>query len=239
MGAIEIINIVIGAIGGSSIALTGAYFLSKKLIEHQFNKELLIKKAELEENAISLKNKFSIFAHEQMSIFTRLEEERADAIKNIHTLFYGIEWDLSQMSLIPLERLHQGLKWKDPELITEDFLNILDKIKSTRHEIEKSSIYFQSKTLNQLKLTLNSVANSSANCIKSHKSYMAKHNISVRDHLDKMSEGGDDINGYELREKIGEAYEKFDKEVNEIIKTQICPIRELLAYEFREILSPS
>lgn len=235
----EIINIVIGAIGGGGVALTGAWFLSKKIIEHQFNKELLVKKAEFEENAISLKNKFSIFAHEQMRIITRLEEERALAIKKIHTSFYEIEWDLSQMSLIPIESLHQGLKWKEPELITEDFLRILEKTKSTRHEIEKSSIYFQSETSNRLKLTLSLVASSLANCVKSHKSYMANHNISVTDHLDKMSEGGDDIDGFEVRGKIGEAYEKFDEEVNEIIKTQIGPIRELLAYEFREILSPS
>lgn len=66
----------------------GAYFLMENFVKLQLDKVLAIHDAELERTTERLKTQLSVQAHGQTIALTRLEAERAEAIKELHALTF-------------------------------------------------------------------------------------------------------------------------------------------------------
>ena len=87
----EFLKYLIGAISGSSVSLLVVAFLGKRWLNHQLSKGLIKYQKELEARTEILKNNLSIFAHEQTVGISRIDAQRAEAIKEIYAAL--VKWE--------------------------------------------------------------------------------------------------------------------------------------------------
>lgn len=74
--------------GGAAFALFK--FLGERIINHQLSRDLEKYKIELSERTDVLKAKLSIFAHEQSTVISRVDTQRADAIHQVYNCMRAI-----------------------------------------------------------------------------------------------------------------------------------------------------
>lgn len=83
-------SILLPALVSGGTAIGAIKYLSKKLIEHRLAKDMATFKSELTERTESLKTQLSIYAHEQNIVLSRIDSQRADAIRNVYSAL--VKW---------------------------------------------------------------------------------------------------------------------------------------------------
>ena len=159
----EFLRFLIGAISGSAVSLVVAAFLGKKLINHQIAKSLIKFQKVLEARTEILKNHLSIFAHEQNVGISRIDSQRAEAIKEIYSAL--VQWEFIVIMINnPLRKgfdpnNHQDalLKFYDKSL--KDLNGAMNKL---TFSIVNNGIYLSKQTFESLNGVLKNVAMYSA-----------------------------------------------------------------------------
>ncbi|BCS53455.1 hypothetical protein [Geobacter sp. SVR] len=74
---------------GAVAAIAALKYLSSKFVEQQLSKDLEKHKTELSQRTESLKTQLSIYAHEQNVATSRVDGQKAEAIKNVYSAIRG------------------------------------------------------------------------------------------------------------------------------------------------------
>ena len=85
-----LVETVIGAVGGATVALGVAWYLARRFIDIHISRATEAYKAQLEHRSTILKTELSIHAHEQTVGFSRLDAQRSDAIVKIWDIL--VDW---------------------------------------------------------------------------------------------------------------------------------------------------
>lgn len=85
-----LLSILLPLLVSGGTALGAIKYLSKKIIEHRLEKDIETFKSELTERTESLKTQLSIYAHEQNIVLSRIDSQRADAIRNVYSAL--VKW---------------------------------------------------------------------------------------------------------------------------------------------------
>ncbi len=155
-----LLNVFIGALGGAGVALTGAWFLGGRLIEHRFAKEIERYKAGLSQKADVLKTELAIYAHERNIALSRVDAQRAKAIQEVYAALRA--W------VIPAARIVVGSPYQVEEEQEEADIRFYEQNAEEAHEAGKvlsnaladNAIYFDLETYT-------TVASLSAECAES------------------------------------------------------------------------
>lgn len=140
-------TVVVPAIAGSGVV----YFLAKKIVEQRLSKDIETYKSELSEKTDTLKSQLSIYAHEQNIVATRIDGQRADAIKSVYKAI--CEWK------IPTEKLVGACPVLDPdphfdETVSGYYLEwarkSLESGNALIRELENQAIYFDHQLYEKL-----------------------------------------------------------------------------------------
>lgn len=136
------------AIGGASVALAAAWFLSKKFISLQVKKALQKYQFELDQKSAALKTELSIYAHEQSVGLTRLDAQRSEAIIEIyalimhwHEVYLEIFKPVENSFKTPVHKKQQYYNW------SKDLVEIADEISKV---VTKHAIYFEQASYEKL-----------------------------------------------------------------------------------------
>lgn len=111
--ASQLLQTVLGALGGGAVALGVAAFLGRRFIELQTSKALERYRSELQQRSEALKAELSIYAHEQSVGLSRLDEQRSAAIQRIYgiaTQWQDVYLEICKPSLPNFPAAQMGLQ---------------------------------------------------------------------------------------------------------------------------------
>lgn len=144
----EMINMIFAALGGTGAGLVIAGFLGKKLISHELEKSRLLYEKELAAKAQVLKNDLSIFAHEQMVGISRIDAQRADAIKSVYSVIAKWAYAISEINYP--KQTDFSLREITEAYFTESLAKVDCANEMAFEVLIENGIYFSSSTYNQI-----------------------------------------------------------------------------------------
>lgn len=143
-----LIETMIGAIGGASVALIVASYLGRRFIDIQISRVTDTYKAQLEQRSATLKTELSIYAHEQIVGLSRLDAQRSAAMVKIWDIL--IDWHEALMELGGPE-----VEVKDNPLETcvrhiNSGARLKDHAGSFGRTLNRSVLFFNEDTFNRI-----------------------------------------------------------------------------------------
>lgn len=119
------------------------YYLAKKMVEQRLSKDLETYKSELSEKTDTLKSQLSIYAHEQNIAATRIDGQRADAIKSVYKAI--CDWKIPTEKLVgdcPVLDHDPDLNQTEAGYYLKWARKSLDSGNALIRELEDQAIYF-------------------------------------------------------------------------------------------------
>ncbi len=205
---------IIGSVGLSSIAAIGLIkFLSKKFIEQQLQKDIIKFKNELNERTEVLKTTLSIHANEQNIILSRVDAQKAEAVRKVHSAL--CKW-VNSASMMTTSSLDTNVR---PKKIIAHYKKkgneALLGLKRLFEVISDNSIYFTEDSYNRLLVTFRV-------CFKAIEDFAAL--------FVKYGEYSDE------NEHIIKEIEDAIIEVDNLFANEVNPLLDDLSDDFRKIL---
>lgn len=207
----EFLKYLVGAISGSAVSLAIVAYLGRKWLSHQLDKGLLRYKHDLDVKTEILKNDLSLFAHEQNVGISRIDLQRADAIKDIYSAI--VDWGIVVNSL--------NFPPKSGYSLTEEYLSfynqstkrLSDTFQNLTKKIISNAIYLNSQTYENLQKVLKLLAQ-----------YSTIIHVAIESTIDSTIEN----KVKNIEDQIAQAKSVYDNEID--------PIRGQLVDEFRKLL---
>lgn len=146
-----LVSLVIPGLVGGGVAWAVFAYLGQKFIEQRLSKDIKRFESELSQKTEALKVQLSIYAHEQNIVATRIDGQRADAIKLVYKAIS--EWK------IPTEKLVGKCPMldPDPEFEETEWGYYLDWVRKSNvagrnliSVLEGQAIYFDEDLYNKL-----------------------------------------------------------------------------------------
>lgn len=146
--------VVVPAIAGSG----AVYFLGKKIVEQALSKDIEKYRTELTQKTEALKSQLSIYAHEQNVVASRIDVQRADAIKNVYAALCA--WRSPTEQLIG----DCPVLDPDPEFEETEFTYYLARARESYSagmvlitQLENQAIYFDAAFYERLAATIHRI----------------------------------------------------------------------------------
>ncbi|MBN2285240.1 MAG: hypothetical protein JXI43_02240 [Tissierellales bacterium] len=155
---------LISVISGSAFTFLIVGFFGRKFINHQLSKSLAKYQMELDARIEILKNNLSIFAHEQNVGISRIDSQRADAIKEIYSSLVNWEFKIKMINNPLMEKYEQN-KHQDYMLdfYKKSLKGLSDDMNTMVYAIVNNAIYFKKDVFEKLEKLFLKVAIYSSN----------------------------------------------------------------------------
>lgn len=203
---------IIAALGGAAIGITIAAFIGKKWISNKFDKNLAMYKSELDAKTEILKNNLSIFAHEQNVGISKIDAQRAEAIKGVYSAI--LRWDVV-FNTIHWSKVYGDRTWQEQlEFYQQSSAKLDASLENIIYEMVNNALYVSSQTYDNI-----------AKILK----MLTIHTAKVRQIIN------DALKDHEIVDKEGHIMDELSK-AKEIYDSKIDPVRGQLIKEFRFIL---
>ena len=207
----EIFYLIINVLGGTGMALLIAGSLGRKWISHELKKSQILYEKELAAKTEVLKSDLSIFAHEQMIGISRIDAQRAEAVKSVYSAISKWWYAVNEINYPKSTNLALYKKTNDY------FAKSLAKVESANEMafevLIENGIYFSSATYNQI-----------ADVLRLSTIY----SIEVKKIIDKIIETDDEKMLAQVNQELLEEKIRFDAAFD--------PVRGNLVDEFRRLM---
>ena len=140
-------TVVTPTIVGSGVV----YYLAKKIVDQRLSKDIETYKSQLSEKADTLKSQLSVYAHEQNIVATRIDGQRADAIKSVYKAI--CEWKIPTEKLVgdcPVLDQEPDLNQTEAGYYLKWARVSLDSGNDLIRELEDQAIYFDPQLYEKL-----------------------------------------------------------------------------------------
>jgi hypothetical protein len=156
-------TIVVPALAG----IGGARYLGKKILEQALSKDMEKYRTELTQKTEGLKSQLSIYAHEQNVVASRIDGQRADAIKRVYAAICA--WKTATEKLIGDCPIFEP----DPEIEETEYTYYLARARESHSAgnalfdlLENQAIYFESALYEKLSVTVHRIADAVFEIVK-------------------------------------------------------------------------
>lgn len=149
----EVLKYLAGATGGGAIA----YFCVRKHITHFFDKRLKDYDSKLKQKAEVLKAELSVYAHEQQVGISRIDQQRAEAIKNVYGEIYALHRLFCIDIREPFQLCGEGDRER-AELVSKACEDIDNQSKRLVCALVENAIYFKSDLYDRMLVYINQCA---------------------------------------------------------------------------------
>jgi len=202
---------LISVIGGPVIALLIVGFLGRQWISHELKKTQILYEKELAVKTEVLKSDLSIFAHEQMIGISRIDAQRAEAIKSVYSAI--LKWWYAISEINYPKNTDLALHNQTNDYFVKSLAKVESANEKTFEVLIENGIYFSSATYNQIADVLR---------------LSAIYSIEVKKIVNKAIETNDENMLAQVNQELLEERMKFDAAFD--------PVRGNLVDEFRRLM---
>ncbi|BBA70827.1 hypothetical protein [Geobacter sulfurreducens] len=204
-----------GAVGAVA-AIAALKFLSSKFVEQQLSKDLEKHKTELSQRTESLKTELSIYAHEQNVATSRVDSQRAEAIKNVYSAIRA--WVNPTTIIISGSPLVNAAKETEFQFYAETAEEAHAASKRLADVLADHAIYFDEETYREL-------YEMSIICLEATAYFLRP----IRKDIAEGKQAADSLN----------AIENERKKLSEVWETKLRPVNSIVTTKFRKSLGIS
>lgn len=204
-----------GAVGAVA-AIAALKFLSSKFVEQQLSKDLEKHKTELSQRTESLKTELSIYAHEQNVATSRVDSQRAEAIKYVYSAIRA--WVNPTTIIISGSPLVNAAKETEFQFYAETAEEAHAASKRLADVLADHAIYFDEETYREL-------YEMSIICLEATAYFLRP----IRKDIAEGKQASDSLN----------AIENERKKLSEVWETKLRPVNSMVTTKFRKSLGIS